>query len=78
VLFGPYHNKQRDVASALLAADGARIVAGAEAIAAAAAELLSDSAARTAMGARARIAMTPLGGAVERSIAHLRPLAVLG
>jgi 3-deoxy-D-manno-octulosonic-acid transferase len=78
VLFGPYHDKQRDVASALLAADGARIVAGADAIAAAAAELLSDSAARTAMGARARIAMAPLGGAIARSIAHLRPLAGLG
>lgn len=75
VLFGPFHENQREVALGLIAGGGGRVVAGAHALAVAVAELLSDEAGRRAAGRQAFASLRELGGGVERSLQHLRPLA---
>lgn len=75
VLFGPCHESQREVALVLIAAGGGRVVGDSRALAAAAAQLLSEEAGRRAAGRAALAALRQLGGGVERSLQHLRPLA---
>ncbi len=77
VLLGPYYESQRETASALIAAAGARVAGGADEIAAAAAQWLADEAARREAGRRARQCIERLSGGISASLMHLRALANL-
>lgn len=68
-LFGPHTENNREIAEWLLAAGGARRVADARELAAAAAESLRDPALAAARGERAAAALAPHRGAAERSLA---------
>jgi 3-deoxy-D-manno-octulosonic-acid transferase len=77
VLFGPHHENQREVADALIAAGGGRVVRDAGEIAEACRAWLGDEAARCAVGSRARAAVEALGGGAEASLKHLQALVSL-
>jgi len=77
VLFGPFHQNQLAMAQALVEAGGGESVADSDRLAAAAIELLADEKLRRSRGQKARAAFERLGGAVERSLMHLRPLISL-
>lgn len=72
VLFGPFHENQRAIADALIAADAGAVVRDADELAHAAARWLGDEAERRAAGARARAAVERLAGGAEATLAHLR------
>lgn len=74
VMFGPYHENQREPADALLAAGGARIVRDAAEIASAAELWLSDPEAGRIAGENASAAIDRLGGGTIATLNHLRPL----
>jgi 3-deoxy-D-manno-octulosonic-acid transferase len=74
VMFGPYHENQREPAEALLASGGARIVRDAAEIASAAAVWLSDPEAGRIAGENASAAIDRLGGGTIATLNHLRPL----
>ena len=74
VLFGPFHENQRETAQALLAHGGGVMVRNAQELAGAAARLLHDEAARREQGARAREVYESLTGGAARSLLELRAL----
>ncbi len=74
VLFGPFHENQKETAQALLAHGGGVVVSNARELVCAAARLLRDEAARREQGARAREVYESLAGGAARSLAELRAL----
>jgi 3-deoxy-D-manno-octulosonic-acid transferase len=74
VLFGPYHENQREIAAALVEAGGARIVATAEEIASACEDWLRDDASRIAAGRAAGIAISQRAGGAQLALTHLQSL----
>jgi 3-deoxy-D-manno-octulosonic-acid transferase len=74
VMFGPYHENQREPAEALLAADGARVVRDAAEIVEVATRWLQDGDACRIAGQNAQAAIARLGGGTLATLAHLRPL----
>lgn len=73
VLTGPHHHNFREPYDSLIAAEGARVVTNADEIARAAMELLSDPAALQRMRDNAVGALEDLGGALNKTIAAIRP-----
>jgi 3-deoxy-D-manno-octulosonic-acid transferase len=69
VLFGPHVESTRESAALLLAADAARQVPDAAALAAALVEMLAAPALAALLGARGRAALAAHRGATERSVA---------
>ncbi len=74
VLFGPFHQNQREIAQALLTATAGAVVANAHELVRVASGLLRDEPARRAAGARARQVYESLAGGAERSLEQLRTL----
>ncbi len=74
VLFGPFHDNQRAIASALLEARAAAVVRDAAELARAVAAFLDDEAERLAAGLRARAVVERMGGGVAATLMRLRPL----
>lgn len=74
VLFGPFHQNQLAMAAALIETGGGEVVADSNALAAITIAMLTDENLRERRGHQARAAFRRLGGAVERSLMHLRPL----
>jgi 3-deoxy-D-manno-octulosonic-acid transferase len=77
VMFGPYHENQREPAEALLAANGARVVSDATEIVEVATRWLQDADTRRSAGQNAQAAIARLGGGTLATLAHLRPLMKL-
>ena len=76
VLFGPHHENQLQMASALVAAEGGAIVHNAADIAEMCARWLGDESARSAAGERARMTAQKASGGARASLHHLRHLAM--
>ena len=76
VLFGPYHENQRTMASALIAAEAGGIVSNADEFIEAGARWLRDESARVEAGARGRAAAEKAGGGVRDTLHHLRQLVL--
>lgn len=74
VMFGPFHENQRAMADALLAADSGAIVRDAAELSRVAALWLEDGTARRAAGDRARAEVERMAGGVEPTVKHLRAL----
>jgi 3-deoxy-D-manno-octulosonic-acid transferase len=74
VMFGPYHDNQREPAAALLAAGGARVVRDAAEIVDVTTRWLQDTGACRSAGQNARAAIAGLGGGTLATLAQLRPL----
>jgi len=74
VLFGPYHDNQRAMATALLEGRAGTIVRNAAEFSRTASELLEDEPARAGAGQRARAALERMSGGVAATMARLRPL----
>jgi 3-deoxy-D-manno-octulosonic-acid transferase len=74
VMFGPYHENQREPAEALLEAGGARMVRDAAAMVNTAEAWLDDTEARRQAGERASAAIERLRGGTRATLNHLRPL----
>jgi 3-deoxy-D-manno-octulosonic-acid transferase len=74
VFFGPFHQKQRDTAQALLAHRGGAVVRNAQDLVGAAARLLRDEAARHEQATRAREVYESLAGGAARTLTELRTL----
>lgn len=74
VLFGPFHESQRAIASALLEARAGAVVRDAAELARAASSFLGDETQRLAAGHRARAVVERMAGGVEATLMHLRPL----
>jgi 3-deoxy-D-manno-octulosonic-acid transferase len=74
VLFGPFHENQRAIASALLEARAGAVVRDAAELAQALAALLGDEPERLAAGRRARAVVERMAGGVAATLMHLRPL----
>ncbi len=75
VLFGPYHENQRQMAEALLGAGGAAVVDSASSLADQCARWLGDDALRRDAGARAKAAVDSASGATRATVEHLCRLA---
>jgi 3-deoxy-D-manno-octulosonic-acid transferase len=75
VLFGPYHENQLQMASALIEAQAGAVVRNAEEIAEACARWLDDESARSAAGERARLTAHKAAGGARETLHHLRRLA---
>lgn len=74
VLFGPFHESQRQLADPLVTSGGGRIVRGSNDLASVAAELLTDGRARRQVGMSARRSLELLGGGVAASLPLLKAL----
>ncbi len=74
VLFGPFHENQRAIASALLAARAGAVVRDAAELARAVAAFIDDESERRAAGRRARAVVERMAGGVGATLMHLRPL----
>lgn len=74
VLFGPWHESQRQIADSLTSGAGGRVVRNARELAAALSELLANEAARVEAGRAARRSLEGLGGAIDASLPLLRSL----
>ncbi|HVB83210.1 MAG TPA: glycosyltransferase N-terminal domain-containing protein [Candidatus Binataceae bacterium] len=74
VLFGPFHDNQRAIGSALLEARAGVVVRDAAALAKAVSAYLGDEAERLAAGRRARAVVEGMAGGVAATLRHLRPL----
>ncbi|MGH7915637.1 MAG: 3-deoxy-D-manno-octulosonic acid transferase [Candidatus Binataceae bacterium] len=74
VLFGPFHENQYAIASALLEARAGAVVRDAAELARAVASFLSDEPDRLAAGRRARTVVERMAGGVAATLMHLRPL----
>ena len=74
VMFGPYHENQREPAQALLETGGARIVRDASEIASVAALWLNDEDARGVAGRNAQGTVARLAGGTLATLSHLRRL----
>lgn len=77
VLFGPFHENQLPMVQALIEAGGGRVVIDANELTVAVIDLLADEEKCRACGQNARRAFERLGGAVGRTLMHLRPLISL-
>jgi len=77
VLFGPFHQTQEQMASALVAARGARVVNDSDQLADACAEWLANESLRVATGKNARAALDRLAGSVGPTLMRLKALASL-
>jgi len=75
VLFGPFHESQEPLASALLAEGGGRQVHDATELARVCAELLGDESARAAAGRSARVSLERLAGNLQPGLLRLKALA---
>jgi 3-deoxy-D-manno-octulosonic-acid transferase len=75
VLFGPYHETQQQVASALIAAGGGGVVKDAFELEQLSAGLLANEAARNTAGRNARAAVEKLATGLEPTLMRLRALA---
>lgn len=75
VLFGPFHENQRAIASALLEARAGAVVRDAAELARALAALLGDEPERLATGGRARAVVERMAGGVAATLMHLRALS---
>jgi 3-deoxy-D-manno-octulosonic-acid transferase len=73
-MFGPFHENQRAMADALLAADAGAVVRDTGEFSLAAALWLENDTARRAAGGRARDAVERMAGGVETTLKHLRTL----
>jgi 3-deoxy-D-manno-octulosonic-acid transferase len=78
VLIGPYHENQRDMVSALVAAGGARIVKDARDIVDEASKWLRDDAARQQAGTIARTSVITGAGGAQLALKQLEALINLG
>ncbi|MBF6568747.1 MAG: 3-deoxy-D-manno-octulosonic acid transferase [Candidatus Binataceae bacterium] len=78
VLFGPYHESQRQIAAALLDGDGGQVVKDADDLGKVCAALLAGDARRVRAGQAARRSLDLLGGAVGFSIPMLKALIAAG
>ncbi len=78
VLIGPYHENQRDVVSALVAAGGARIVKDVRDIVIEASKWLRDDVARQQAGRVARTSVSTGAGGAQLALKHLEALINLG
>ncbi|MGZ6243954.1 MAG: 3-deoxy-D-manno-octulosonic acid transferase, partial [Candidatus Binataceae bacterium] len=74
VLFGPFHDNQRAIASALLEARAGAVVRNAADLARAVTTFLGDEAERLAAGRRARAVVERMAGDVAATLIRLRPL----
>jgi 3-deoxy-D-manno-octulosonic-acid transferase len=74
VLFGPFHQNQRETAQALLTHGGGAVIANAYDLVRAAAPLLRDERVRREKGAQARQVYDSLAGGAARTLAALRTL----
>ena len=74
VLFGPFHENQRAIASALLEARAGAVVRDAAELARAVTAFLGDEAERLAAGRRARAVVERMAGGVAATLMRLRPL----
>ncbi|MGH7840778.1 MAG: 3-deoxy-D-manno-octulosonic acid transferase [Candidatus Binataceae bacterium] len=74
VLFGPYHENQREVADAILANGGGAVVGDAITLAGACANWLADDGARRSAGHRAREVIERLADGAALTVRHLKPL----
>jgi 3-deoxy-D-manno-octulosonic-acid transferase len=74
VMFGPFHENQKETAQALLARGGGVMVSNVRELVCAAGRLLRDEAARREQGARAREVYESLAGGAARSLVELRAL----
>jgi 3-deoxy-D-manno-octulosonic-acid transferase len=74
VLFGPFYENQRAIASALLEARAGTVVCDAAELARAVTALLDDEPERHAAGRRARAAVERMAGGVGATLMRLRPL----
>jgi 3-deoxy-D-manno-octulosonic-acid transferase len=74
VMFGPYHENQREAADALIAAGGGRVVHDANEMANTAALWLDDEQARRTAGQVAKAAIERLAGGTLATLGHLRIL----
>jgi 3-deoxy-D-manno-octulosonic-acid transferase len=75
VMFGPFHENQRETASSLIDAGGGAIVRDAAEMADACARWLGDERQRVDAGTRARVAAEKAGGGARTTLIHLRALA---
>jgi 3-deoxy-D-manno-octulosonic-acid transferase len=75
VLFGPFHENQREMAGSLVAAGGGAVVRDAAEMAEACARWLGDEPARVQAGIQARTAAEKAGGGARTTLIHLRALA---
>jgi 3-deoxy-D-manno-octulosonic-acid transferase len=73
VLTGPHHHNFRDIYDELLASRGAREVKSPAELAAAVQSVFGDPKEATALHAGAEAALAKLGGALERTVAALKP-----
>jgi len=74
VLFGPFHENQRAIASALLEARAGAVVRNSAELARAVAAFAGDESERLAAGHRARAVVERMAGAVGATLMHLRQL----
>jgi 3-deoxy-D-manno-octulosonic-acid transferase len=74
VTFGPFHESQIEIASALLSNNAGFIVRDASELAHVAAAWLSDDRKRASAGRRARTVVESMTGGVGATLTHLRPL----
>jgi 3-deoxy-D-manno-octulosonic-acid transferase len=77
VLFGPFHENQSAIASALLEARAAAVVRDAAELTQAVAAFLGDESERLAAGRRARAVVERMAGGVAATLMRLRPLISL-
>jgi 3-deoxy-D-manno-octulosonic-acid transferase len=75
VLFGPFHENQREMASSLIATGGGAVVRDAAELAEACTRWLGDEHARVKAGNSARAAAEKAGGGARTTLNHLRALA---
>jgi 3-deoxy-D-manno-octulosonic-acid transferase len=76
VMFGPFHENQRAMATALVESGGGAIVRDAAELAEQCARWLGDESARAHAGTRAKAAAESAGGAARATVEHLCRLAV--
>ena len=74
VLFGPFHENQRQIASTLLDARAGAVVRDATELARAVTAFLGDETERRAAGGRARAIVERMAGGVAATLMHLQPL----
>jgi 3-deoxy-D-manno-octulosonic-acid transferase len=75
VLFGPFHENQREIAASLIEAGGGGVVRDAAEMAEACARWLGDERQRLEAGIRAKAAAEKAGGGARATLIHLRALA---
>jgi 3-deoxy-D-manno-octulosonic-acid transferase len=73
-LFGPFHESQREIASALLEARAGTVVRDAAELAQAVTAFMTNESERRAAGHRARVVVERMAGGVGATLMHLRPL----